>query len=134
MYMYVGGACNIFPNLCWYKTFYQLMRNIDFLLYHPCKLRHIDSFTQLPPFSILLVMQIGTGFTDADLEKHATFFKDHVTEKPKPYYRYDSSVEPDHWFDAVQVWEVKCADLSISPTHLAAAGIVSTSDPGSLLN
>lgn len=110
------------------------MRNIDFLLYHPCKLRHIDSFTQLPPFSILLVMQIGTGFTDADLEKHATFFKDHVTEKPKPYYRYDSSVEPDHWFDAVQVWEVKCADLSISPTHLAAAGIVSTSDPGSLFN
>lgn len=92
---------------------------------------HIE---QLLPFSILLVMQIGTGFTDADLEKHATFFKDHVTEKAKPYYRYDSSVEPDHWFDAVQVWEVKCADLSISPTHLAAAGIVSTSDPGSLFN
>jgi hypothetical protein len=72
-----------------------------------------------------LSVQIGTGFTDAYLETHANFFKDHMTEKPKPYYRFDSSVEPDHWFDAVQVWEVKCADLSISPTHMAAAGIVS---------
>lgn len=70
------------------------------------------------------ICKIGTGFNDEDLEKHATFFKEHIINKPKPYYQWASSVEPDHWFEAVQVWEVKAADLSISPVHKAAAGKV----------
>jgi DNA ligase-1 len=72
-----------------------------------------------------LYFQIGTGFKDEDLEKHSKFFKDHILPQPRPYYRWDTAVEPDHWFDAVQVWEIKAADLSISPTHKAAVGLVS---------
>nr|XP_027227889.1 DNA ligase 1-like isoform X2 [Penaeus vannamei] len=68
--------------------------------------------------------KIGTGFTEEDLQKHTTFFKEHIIEKPKSYFRYENSVAPDHWFEPVQVWEIKCADLSISPVHKAAAGIV----------
>ncbi|XP_064462893.1 DNA ligase 1-like isoform X2 [Ornithodoros turicata] len=70
------------------------------------------------------VCKIGTGFVDKDLETHSQFFKDHVLNGPKSYYRYDASLEPDDWFDAVQVWEIKCADLSISPVHKAAQGLV----------
>nr|XP_033816238.1 DNA ligase 1 [Geotrypetes seraphini] len=70
------------------------------------------------------ICKIGTGFTDEDLEQHYNFFKDHVIEKPRPYYRWDSATEPDHWLEPAQVWEVKSADLSISPVHKAAQGLV----------
>ena len=107
------------------------------------------------PVSLSPPPQIGTGFKDDELEQHTKFLKDHVIEKPKSYYRFnENGVTPDHWFDAVQVsllspllkryssyktewsllihiiiftqvWEVKAADLSISPVYTAAAGIVS---------
>ncbi|XP_030372883.1 DNA ligase 1 [Scaptodrosophila lebanonensis] len=70
------------------------------------------------------ICKIGTGFTDDDLKAHSEFLSKHVISGPKSYFRYDSSVEPDVWFEPVQVWEVKCADLSLSPVHRAAIGIV----------
>lgn len=70
------------------------------------------------------ICKIGTGFSDEDLKSFAAFFKDHTIPSARSYYRYDPGLEPDDWFDAVQVWEVKAADLSISPRHKAAAGLV----------
>ncbi|XP_051779563.1 DNA ligase 1 [Erpetoichthys calabaricus] len=70
------------------------------------------------------ICKIGTGFKDEDLEQHFNFFKEHTLPKSRPYYRVDQSTEPDVWLDAVQVWEVKCADLSLSPVHKAAMGLV----------
>uniref|UniRef100_A0A665XEP0 DNA ligase n=1 Tax=Echeneis naucrates TaxID=173247 RepID=A0A665XEP0_ECHNA len=69
------------------------------------------------------VCKIGTGFKDEDLEQHYKFLKEHILPKPRAYYRFDQSAEPDVWLDAVQVWEVKCADLSLSPVYKAAMGM-----------
>lgn len=76
------------------------------------------------------VCKIGTGFSEADLENFAEFFNDSSEERKcdqaKSYYNVPGlkTLEPDVWFEPVQVWEVKCADLSLSPQHKAAIGKV----------
>lgn len=70
------------------------------------------------------ICKIGTGFSDEDLAVHSNFFKEHIIKQPKHYYRFDQNCPPDEWFESVAVWEVKCADLSISPVYKAAMGIV----------
>ncbi|XP_063707133.1 DNA ligase 1 [Culicoides brevitarsis] len=70
------------------------------------------------------ICKIGTGFSDEDLINHSSFLKNHIIKEPKHYFRYEASHEPDDWFEPIQVWEIKCADLSISPVYKAAVGIV----------
>lgn len=52
--------------------------------------------------------------------------KNHIIKEKPIYYRSSDNpnIVPDIWFDAVQVWEVVAADLSLSPAHKAAIGIV----------
>uniref|UniRef100_H2YDZ0 DNA ligase n=1 Tax=Ciona savignyi TaxID=51511 RepID=H2YDZ0_CIOSA len=69
------------------------------------------------------ICKIEPGFSDQDLTDHATFFNQHLTEKPKSYYRLNGG-DADQWFEPVQVWEVKAADLSVSPVYAAANGII----------
>ncbi|VDK40785.1 unnamed protein product [Taenia asiatica] len=69
------------------------------------------------------ICKVGTGLKDDDLAKLSDFFKDHIIPSAKTYYQYTKNLEPDHWFEPVQVWEVKAADISISPAHKAAAGM-----------
>jgi len=70
------------------------------------------------------ICKLGTGFTDELLVSLGQSLEEHRIPKPLSYYRYSSSLTPDVWFDAVKVWEVKCADLSLSPHHHAGIGLV----------
>lgn len=72
------------------------------------------------------ICNIGTGFSEAVLEEHHKALADHVIDRPKPYYSHASGDQyaPDVWFEPKVVWEVKTADLTLSPRYRAAEGLV----------
>ncbi|XP_069857160.1 DNA ligase 1-like isoform X1 [Dipodomys merriami] len=70
------------------------------------------------------ICKLGTGFSDEELDTHYQSLRELVLPTPRPYVRADGAVAPDHWLDPRAVWEVKCADLSLSPIYPAARGLV----------
>jgi DNA ligase 1 len=70
------------------------------------------------------ISKIGTGFREEQLESIAAKLATHVISQPRPYYAYGETLTPDVWFEPAVVWEVKAADLSVSPVHKAGLGLV----------
>ena len=68
------------------------------------------------------VCKIGTGFSDEDLQSFSKALNEHKLDSKSSQYNVSDSLECDVWFDAVQVWEIKAADLSKSSSHRAAIG------------
>ncbi|KAK8794870.1 hypothetical protein WA158_001850 [Blastocystis sp. Blastoise] len=66
------------------------------------------------------VCKLGTGFSDDNLKEFSTFFNDHIVQSKPVDYNVDTTIVPDVWFEVVQTWEVRAADLSISPVHRGA--------------
>ncbi|PVU92054.1 hypothetical protein BB561_004059 [Smittium simulii] len=71
------------------------------------------------------ICKIGTGFSEADLKNFKEEFEKLVISDPRPYYIYGEATKPDVWFEPAKVWEVKAADLSISPVYKSAIGYIS---------
>ena len=73
------------------------------------------------------VCKIGTGFNDEALQSLHAALKERTLDAPRAYSRTPDWADgnmPDVWFEPCQVWEVLAADLSISPVHTAAIGMV----------
>ena len=70
------------------------------------------------------ICKIGTGFSEVILEELSDAAQPFVVDGPRSYYQVSDAMKPDVWFEPKHVWEVKAADLSISPVHKAAAGLV----------
>ena len=74
------------------------------------------------------VCNIGTGFSEAILEELHSKLKDAVIDKPKPFYSHSTvpKDQPDVWFEPRFVWEVKTADLTLSPRYNAGSDALGT--------
>lgn len=69
------------------------------------------------------VCKAGTGFSDEDLQTHYKFFKEHLRGCAETNYNVNDKLKPDVWLEPCQVWEIRAADLSISPVHTSAFGV-----------
>lgn len=64
------------------------------------------------------VCKVGTGFTDEDLEALDDVLDEHERATCSPDVACE--LEPDAWFEPVQVAEIRGAELTRSPVHTAA--------------
>ncbi|CAJ2510022.1 Uu.00g059220.m01.CDS01 [Anthostomella pinea] len=75
------------------------------------------------------VCNIGTGFSEQVLEELHKQLSEITIDRPKPFYSHSSGGQhqPDVWFEPQYVWEVKTADLTLSPRY--KAGMKEKVDP-----
>ncbi|KAI1122866.1 hypothetical protein F5Y10DRAFT_65064 [Nemania abortiva] len=80
------------------------------------------------------VCNIGTGFSEQVLEDLHKQLSEIVIDRPKPFYSHSSGGQhqPDVWFEPRYVWEVKTADLTLSPRYKAGykEGVDPSGDKG----
>ncbi|KAK5629692.1 hypothetical protein RRF57_005407 [Xylaria bambusicola] len=80
------------------------------------------------------VCNIGTGFSEQVLEDLHKQLSAIVIDRPKPFYSHSSGGQhqPDVWFEPRYVWEVKTADLTLSPRYKAGCkeGVDPSGDKG----
>jgi DNA ligase-1 len=68
------------------------------------------------------VTKVGTGFTDADLEKLPKLLNIHKISHKHP--RVDSTLDADVWFEPKVVIETRGAEITLSPIHTCAMNII----------
>lgn len=69
------------------------------------------------------VCRVMSGFSDEFYKEMKEFYSEERILPKKPVY-YKTDELPELWFSAEQVWEIRGADLTLSPVHHAATGIV----------
>ena len=71
------------------------------------------------------VCKVGSGFTDEDLEKLPEILDPYKI--PHKHPRVDSKIEADVWFVPAVVLEIMGAEITLSPLHTCAYGVIKSS-------
>ncbi|KAH0536366.1 hypothetical protein FGG08_006764 [Glutinoglossum americanum] len=72
------------------------------------------------------ICNLGTGFSDSALQHLYDLLSPLTISAPPSYYSHSPvpAHQPDVWFPPKYVWEIKAADLTLSPRYRAADGLV----------
>ena len=68
------------------------------------------------------ICKVGTGFSDRDLELIYNELKNYVVEEK--YYNVNSNLKMDIWFTPRLVLEIRASEITLSPSHTAAYGLI----------
>lgn len=68
------------------------------------------------------ICKVGTGFSDYDLELIYNELKDYVVDKK--YYNVNTNLKMDIWFTPKLVIEIIASEITLSPLHTAAYGLI----------
>ncbi|KAI7850107.1 ATP-dependent DNA ligase [Circinella umbellata] len=73
------------------------------------------------------VCKCMSGFTDKFYKEMKHFYNENDSQQrllDHPRHDYITDFQPDVWFDATEIWEIKGADITISPMHKGGVGRV----------
>jgi DNA ligase-1 len=62
--------------------------------------------------------------SDEQLDTFHKKFQEHIIPNPLKEYYMSSGQEADIWFEPSVVWEIRGADIQLSPVYTAAKGLV----------
>ena len=68
------------------------------------------------------ICKVGTGFSDHDLELIYNELKNYVVDKK--YYNVNTNLKMDIWFTPKLVIEIIASEITLSPLHTAAYGLI----------
>ena len=68
------------------------------------------------------ICKVGTGFSDYDLELIYNELKNYVVDKK--YYNVNTNLKMDIWFTPKLVIEIIASEITLSPLHTAAYGLI----------
>ncbi|CAI2162635.1 5366_t:CDS:2 [Funneliformis geosporum] len=113
----IGDSLDVVPIGAWYGNGRKAgwWSPILFAIYNPDR----ETFES--------VCKCMSGFSDdfyKELRLKYSEENGNISEYKKSYFDVDDGLRPDVWFEPSEVWEIKGADITISPVYKAAIGKV----------